>query len=439
MKKIRNIIILLIVIISIIILGIIFISVQQKEREITETNESIEIMQQETTLEESNKVMEIDEYLEIKKCIGSYLNELNIDSSAYYGYDESGNYVNLASDNDNNSSIINLLSDEYVKKNSIELSNVRNYTYKIESDCFFIPVEIVNKGNTDNVKSFGVYGLVENQEFVPMFESYLIINIDKNNRTYSIEQLNSKDEVYNVKVNVPSEIIEKDNNVFSEVGVTQEDLIHEYINDLKRLAFGYPEKLYNSFLDKEYKNRKFGNLDEFKKYISENRDEIEGINPEKYQISEYEGYIQYYIIDQNNKEYVFNVKTPMDYKIMLDVYTIDLPQFTEKYKTATSQEKVALNIDKFMQAINAKDYKYAYNCLADSFRNNYFKTQADFENYAKENFYSRNTVGYNQFDTQGEYYTYSIVLTNKETEEQKNKTFIMQLGEGTDFKLSFNR
>ena len=129
----------------------------------------------------------------------------------------------------------------------------------------------------------------------------------------------------------------------------------------------------------------------------------------------------------------------MEYTLILDTYTIDLPEFLEKYNNSTDQQKVALNIDKFMQAINAKDYKYAYNCLADSFKNNYFKTQEEFENYAKENFYSSNNVEYNEFDTQGDVYTYSVILTDKETSEQKNKTFIVKLEEGTEFVLSFNR
>ena len=129
----------------------------------------------------------------------------------------------------------------------------------------------------------------------------------------------------------------------------------------------------------------------------------------------------------------------MNFSIILDTYTIDLPEFTEKYNSANENQKVALNIDKFMTAINAKDYKYAYNCLAGSFKNNYFKTEAEFENYAKANFYESNTVAYNTFETQGDLYTYSVTITDTKTANKKQKTFIMQLGEGTEFVMSFDR
>lgn len=33
--------------------------------------------------------------------------------------------------------------------------------------------------------------------------------------------------------------------------------------------------------------------------------------------------------------------------------------------------------------INRKDYKTSYKCLADSYKNNYFKTEADFANFVK--------------------------------------------------------
>ena len=150
-------------------------------------------------------------------------------------------------------------------------------------------------------------------------------------------------------------------------------------------------------------------------------------------------YTQYVCVDQNGNYYIFRETSAMNYTVILDTYTIDLPEFLEKYNTASDQQKVALNIDRFMQAINDKDYKYAYNCLADSFKNNYFKTQAEFESYVKKNFYENSDIKYNEFKTQQDLYTYSVIFTDKKTGEKKNKTFVMQLGEGTKFVLSFNR
>ncbi len=435
MKKIKSIIIILgILIVIIVIILIIIIRQNTNEADNLITDSEYEEAEQNYAY-----IEEIEDYLKVKKCVNSYLSVINIENSAFYGYDENSNYVNLMSDEDINSYMYEVLSEEYINKNSINTSNIRNYVYEIEEDCFFIPLEMVYKGETENVKAYGVYGLIETQDFEPMMECYLIVNIDSNNNTYSIEQLESREEISTISVSVPDEIEEKDNNVFSELGLVREELIQEYINDFKRLALAYPEVLYDQFLDEEYRDKKFGSLESFEEYISQNEEEIESINPTEYQVTEYDEYTQYFTIDQNGNYYFFNSTTPGEYKIILDTYTIDLPQFTETYNSATDQQKVALNIDKFIKAINEADYKYAYNCLADSYKENYFNTQEEFETYVEENFYTSSTVTYNEFSTQGEYYTYSVTLTNDETEEQMTKTFIVQLGEETEFVLSFDR
>ncbi len=439
MKKIKNILIILIVTVVILIAGIFIMLKRKSGPGITDTKEAIEIMEKETSNKKAEKLVNAEEYIEIRTCINSYLSEININNSSFYGYDASGNYVNLMREEDINKNMYGVLSKEYIDKKSININNIRNYVYKIEEDCFFVPIELMSFGNIENVKTFGVYGVIITQEYRPVMESYMVVNIDEHNNTFSIEQLSNKEELNNYIANVPNEILEENNNVYSGVRITSEDLIQGYINDYKRLSLAYPELLYNNFLDEDYKNKRFGSLDEYKKYISNNRNIINSINPASYQVTEQLDYTRYVVMDDNGKYYIFNSETPSSYKILLDTYTIDLPEFIEKYEGATDQQKVALNIEKFIQSINAKDYKYAYGCLADSFKNNYFKTQAEFENYAKQNFFDNNTVGYKEFSIQGDVYSYSVVLTNKATGEQKNKTFIMQLGEETDFVMSFDR
>ena len=119
---------------------------------------------------------------------------------------------------------------------------------------------------------------------------------------------------------------------------------------------------------------------------------------------------------------------------MLDTYTIDIEEFIEKYESVNEKEKVILNIQKFINSINDNNYNYAYNCLADSFKNNYFSNVEDFKNYIENNFGNNIDISYIEFDTVAEkYYTYRVNISNR-----IQKTFIVQLGEGTDFKLSFD-
>ena len=157
----------------------------------------------------------------------------------------------------------------------------------------------------------------------------------------------------------------------------------------------------------------------------------------KYKIDETEEYTQYTILDQNEDYYIFRETGVMEYRVILDTYTIDLPEFLEKYNTASEQEKVAMNINKFIEAINAKDYAYAYSKIADSFKENYFKTQKSFEDYIKTHFYERNTITFNNFKNQANTYIYTTIITDKATNQRKEQNFIVRLKEGTDFEMSF--
>ena len=252
----------------------------------------------------------------------------------------------------------------------------------------------------------------------------------KDNSTYGTEFKNYKEEYVAPKTKYEC-------NEFSIINMSTHELLQIYFNNYKNAVLEEPEKAYN-LLEKEYREKRFGSIEAYKLYIENNKEKITISAIDSYQVKQDGDNNRYICIDTEGNYYIFNETAVMDYTVILDTYTIDLPEFTEKYNTATEQQKVALNIDKFMQAINDKNYRYAYSCLADSYKNNNFKTLEEFEIYAKQNFYLSSRVGYKQFDILQEVYTYSVILTNEETGEQMNKTFIVQLGEGTEFVLSFN-
>ena len=92
-----------------------------------------------------------------------------------------------------------------------------------------------------------------------------------------------------------------------------------------------------------------------------------------------------------------------------------------------------------MDAINSYDYSYAYNCLSNGFKTNYFKTEQQFEEYIKTNFYKKNNVNYESLEEQSGLYKYKLKITNKENESESiTKTFIVKLNDGTGFEMSFN-
>lgn len=237
-------------------------------------------------------------------------------------------------------------------------------------------------------------------------------------------------------------------NEFEFATVTEEELITKYLEDYKKKALDYPEEAYNS-LDILYRNNRFGSIDNYKKYIEEKREIIANLQLTKYLINSYDDYEEYICVDQYDSYYIFRATAVMQYTLILDTYTIDLPEFTEKYNKASEQEKVALNINKVITALNEKDYKYIYSKLADSFKNNYFKDEESLKEYLVNNLFDKNIVEFEEFAREGTLYTYKIKLTKIISEDEKEKYYgknapmeyvnvVMQLNEGTDFVMSFS-
>lgn len=211
-----------------------------------------------------------------------------------------------------------------------------------------------------------------------------------------------------------------------------------YFSEYKNKIKSDIEEAYN-ILDEEYRLKRFGGLNEFKTYVKENQNNIEKADIIKYQKYEEEDITRYICIDNNENYYIIYETNPMQYTIMLDTYTLDTPEFIEKYNSTNEQGKVALNIQKIIQAINNKDYKYVYNCLSEGFKRNYFRTQDDLKKYIQGNFFEFNEPEYENFSETSGIYKYEVKIKNKnDSEESIIKTFVIKLNSGTDFEISFN-
>lgn len=379
-------------------------------------------------------------YFDIMTCIKQYLGVINIKSDAYYTYDGNGNYVLAIDEERIKENIYNLLSENYIAQKNITIQNLYEKIETIETSTLFVPIEI-SRIQDDTIKSFIVYGLLESPEdYHVINKMFIIVNIDIANGVYSVEPIKGEyNSVQEIEVNqLETKIEVNKNNTFSTYYATNEDNVKDYINLYKRLALGNPEEMYE-LLDEDYKTAKFGSLSNFKKYIEENREQVIGIRAEKYQVTKNNDYTQYVCIDQNGKYYIFRETSVMNYAVILDTYTIDLPEFTEKYEKSSDKEKVLMNIQRFFDAINDGDYKYAYSKLDETFKANNFKTQSNFENYVKSNFFTQNKLSAGKEKKQGDIYLYDVTISDS-SEASTNSTttsFVMQLKEGTDFVMSF--
>lgn len=383
-------------------------------------------------------------YYTVESCVQKYVNYLSLDLNKEHPIiDEVGNkYYSIIPEeiknkNDQKKAIYDILSTKYINEKNIKVDNIENFIGITNKPLEFTALEM-NYIEMDDIRLYSVYGRLE-ERITGNFVDYVYFKVmlDVKNMSFSIEPI---DDCNNIK-NVPLEkdeayYIEKNgNNTFKYIKVTESNLVNYYINYFKKAVVKYPNEIYKK-LDKEYKDAKFSNEKDFENYISERIETINNIFLNRYQKIDNKDYTQYVCVDNYGNYYIFNETAIMNYELILDTYTIDLPEFTEKYETATTEERVMLNIQKIVEALNAKDYKYVYGKLADEFKANYFKTYEDFEKYAKNEFDIGNEITFNRYTESENYSTYGITLKGKN--KTITKTIVMRLDVGTNFVMSFN-
>lgn len=368
----------------------------------------------------------------------------------------------------NKTAVSNILTENYKNNNSISDENViekaKNGSGSGEN---FYAREIYYKDDIMH-PSYLVYGIIEENK--TGVESYAIVYVDNEDSTYSVEPI-SKETYNNYKnenATIPTieAIPSKDYNNYTKATITEEDVINNYFERYVKDSLYYTEYAYSK-LNEEYKNAKFPTLQEYQAYVNNKSEELKSFlademkqqedfateeeymeylynyetkGVERYNIQQKDDYTQYTIIDDNGNYYIIYATSPMNYTIILDTYTIDLPEFTEQYSIASEEGKVQLNLQRFFDAINDENYEYAYSKLDETYKNNNFPTQADFENYMKTTFYTRNTLAYTSYEKNGEVYVYRLVVRNYNNEnETVEKQFVVKLLEGTDFAMSFEK
>lgn len=443
MEKLKKMIIIFFIILVIIIISLIVIIVNHNNNQediLTDEVPEHEYVEDYISTE-MEEVTDPVEYMTAIRYINEYLSIINQSNSTYYGYNEKGEYSFIADKKEIGQEVYNLLSNQYIEKNNVTVDNVWNHIPEINETIFFIPIEIGKYKNID-VTKYIVHGVLEKLEnYNYLSDIYLIINFDNFNGTYSIEPVNEEYKtIQEVRIeNIEETISQNVSNTYSYVKATEEDMAKEYFNNYKKLVLGNPVIIYNR-LNKEYKEKRFPSLDEFKEYINQNKEQIKKNNIQKYHISIKDEGKQYICVDQNNNYYIFEENSIMDYNIILDIYTLDLPEAIQKYNNSTEEEKVLINIQKVFYAINSGDYTYVYNKLDETFKDNYFKTEESLENYLKENLYQYNKISYGKNSKNKDVYVYEISIKDVEDESKPTiqKKIVMQLKEGTDFVMSFN-
>lgn len=367
---------------------------------------NIDPEKQELELNNSEEYSE-DEKTKIKQ------NEVMLNKEKLYNYfDGSNKNLTLS----NIQSKLGTYNDLYVDINDIE------YIESNDLGAYFVKGKLIEKESGEK-EDFNLMVVLDGQNSTfNLYTEEDIIEKNLNNFNQDSFKLLGYSKIENRKYNKYSYQLISDEFYCN-------DLFKSYINRLKYNL----DNTYN-LLEQNYKNKKFANIEDYKEFI-ENIN-VNDILLNSYSIRKNGNKKDIICLDNYGRTYIFYEAYVMNYTVVLDTYTIDLPEFAEKYEASNMQVKTALNIQKIVDALNDKDYKYVYEKLADSFKQNYFNNLESFAQYAENLFGENIKVEYNTFLETSNYCTYDITLKNNSSEFEK--TIIMKLQNGTDFVFSFN-
>lgn len=385
------------------------------------------------------------EYFDTIACIQKYLDLLNkINISNYEGNkNEIGETVKLYKED-----LYNMLDNQYKQQYNLTLNNIDNRFSKYYKDLYFDVKNMYVVDIEEENSIYIVYGdLVEKDKKIINTFGFIVIR-NTQNLNFSIlpydymEDKGYKEEkLYNLDMSDLKNIVvnQNESNTYMSDAYDDEYISNYYFNQYKtNLQYNIKEN-YNN-LDSEYKQVKFPTLKSYQDYVENNFSELIKCNLKQYSVEKNNENTRYICKDQFNNYYIFNETEIGKYTILLDTYTSLDEEYASKYSKATNQEKVSMNIAKFFQMLNTKDYSSAYKLLSTDYKNNVFKTQSDFEKYIKEKLYSYNSVIFLTFsDKISGVYTYSIEISNAENESDKRvkMNIIMVLKENMQYELSF--
>lgn len=435
----KKLLIIIIVMFVVILLLFSLINLLKKKDELgTDYGESE--LEKINTYESNQEIIEVNnknKYYAIEKILNTYVLYIK----QMKGIIDFQKYEDQEVKNQGVSQLYDILDEEYIQEFDIEkedlqdkIKEYKDYDLKINKMYMY--------EKTSSINIYFVYASIDNEEL------NLLIKTDSENMTFSIflddyikeneyyTEMNSED------ISISENNIEKnDSNQYRYVNITDEYVVIQYMNTLKDSIINDTEYVYNKLLDKEYKDKRFAGIDNFLEYIQDNKEEFENIEIKKYLVNYFDDYVEYVCIDQYDNTYIFKESAIMNFTFKLDNYTIATDKFKETYDTAEDEKKVQMNIDKFFQMINRHDYKSSYNCLADNFKDNYFNTEEEFEEYAKDRFFSYNKIEFKKYDKKGNgIYVFELELNDllEEDDETRNISIIMQLEDDMNFKMSFD-
>ena len=376
-----------------------------------------------------HKVTVRNEYYLVKKCVIEFYETLN---------------------NSQKENIYNKLDKAYISYKEITIDNIELKLQNIEkidtNNCDLHINSMYTIQKDKRIKMYLLNGIFNDDTNNKKNTFSMIVNLDLVNETFSV-LLNDYVEEKIGTINQDSKIgyelkqIEKNkNNQYIYEAIDDTTYAIDLMEDFKYNLKNNTSEAYNK-MEEEYRTKRFGTLENFQAYIKANSEELSSIKATQYLIDTSDGSNRFVVKDQYENIYIFKISSVLDYTVRLDTYTIEEERAKTNYESASTEKKVQMNIEKFFEMINRRDYRTSYSVLADSFKANNIKTEQEFESIAKKIFFTYNKVTYSELNELGDNtYAYKIKLTDltKQNDGEKNIQIIMQLQENMKFIMAFS-
>lgn len=449
-NKLKRIMIIVGILIVLIVIVILVIKLNAKQEEI---DKEIEILEKgniaPTISYKKEKVKEHSRFFSVENAIQSYLSAISLDTTQIGPKPIRGSSMRTAEaiyaedhgikgEKDKNKVVFNYLDETYKNENNITEENVmekiaNNGKLKFEALEMY---EVIGK----NIMQFSVYGKETQEETQKFRYVYFVVNVDNKNNTFSVKPIESGKYkcLEEVPLNSEDKSIEnKETNYYNFNSLQNMDIAQKYFTYYKKMMLQDSAKAYE-MLNEEYRNKRFGSIEEFQKYIENNKEDIKTYTAKEFAVNNYEKTTEYICMDKYKNQYLFNVSSVMDFDVKLDTYTIEDEEVKERYKTAKDEDKVKMNIDKWILMLNNRDYKAAYEVLDEEFRNEYFQNVDKFEKYMRTTFPLRYGLTFTDFKQEAGVFIQDILLTDIVSNDKSitQETIIMKLTED-GFKMSF--
>lgn len=349
---------------------------------------------------------------------------------------------------ENKTALYDILDKSYIIENSINSNNILEYTGKY-TGYEILSLEKVFYISQNGVSVFVALGKIENyshsEENGANGEEQkfsIIIKQDNNNMTYAIYPYTCKDRA-DIKIEKLKEledsIEKKQYNTYEAVEANQMQICNNYFNLYKNKMLNYTDESYK-MLDEEYVKKRFNsNIEKYREYVKNKKSEIIKSKIEKYTLEEKEDYRKYICVDNLGNYYIFKETSPMQYTVLLDSYTVPTDEFINRYNSSNEKLKAAMNVQKFIEMVNNKDYESINNVLADGFKNQYSINQNNCNKLINNIFYDLNSLKSATGELQGNYYVIKCEILNEENyNESKKINFIVNLEENLNFEIAFS-